>query len=93
MSEETKKSEWSKREIGAFWTQDKGKGKYLSGTIEIDELGVKKKLKVVMFPNKYKDNDRKPDYALYLSSQESQNLKSEEIQSEPKKDEIPESLV
>ena len=58
LEEQNAKSDWSQREMGAFWTRDSAKGKYLSGSIEVDELGVKKKLKVVMFPNRYKDNDK-----------------------------------
>ena len=74
MLEEQKiKSDWQQREIGAFWTKDGSKGKYLSGSIEIDELGVKKKMKVVMFPNRYKDNDKKPDYVLYVSKDNESN--------------------
>ena len=98
LEEQNTKSDWSQREIGAFWTRDSSKGKYLSGSIEVDELGVKKKMKVVMFPNRYKDNDKKPDYVLYVSkdaetassSSESAQVTSEE---NVKKEEIPDSLV
>ena len=31
LEEQAVKSDWSKREIGAFWTRDSAKGKYLSG--------------------------------------------------------------
>lgn len=98
LEEQNNKSDWSKREIGAFWTQESQKGKYLSGQIEIDELGVKKKVKVVMFPNRYKDNDKKPDYVLYLSKDSEQQADSEAKNPEPetkesKKEEIPDSLV
>lgn len=97
LEEQNTKSDWSQREIGAFWTRESSKGKYLSGSIEIDELGVKKKIKVVMFPNRYKDADKKPDYVLYLNKDRevtSDNQeKSKEIQNNPKKDEIPDSLV
>jgi len=100
MLEEQKiKSDWQQREIGAFWTRDSSKGKYLSGSIEVDELGVKKKMKVVMFPNRYKDNDKKPDYVLYVSK-DSESPKSETQDStenssstENKNSEIPDSLV
>ena len=79
LEEQNSKSDWSQREIGAFWTKESAKGKYLSGSIEVDELGVKKKVRVVMFPNKYKDNDKKPDYVLYLSkdSEEKSTLSKE----------------
>jgi len=101
LEEQNTKSDWSQREIGAFWTRDSAKGKYLSGSIEVDELGVKKKMKVVMFPNRYKDNDKKPDYVLYVSKDaessdsSSAEIKSNEkdIQESPKKEEIPDSLV
>jgi uncharacterized protein (DUF736 family) len=91
LEEKNTKSDWSQREIGAFWTKESAKGKYLSGSIEIDELGVKKKIRVVMFPNKYKDNDKKPDYVLYCSkdSEEKPAQKTENAKNE----EIPESLV
>ena len=94
MIEETKtQSDWAQREIGTFWTRESSKGKYLSGSIEIDELGVKKKIKVVMLPNRFKDNDKKPDYVLYLSKDSEKTLEQEPNASELKKEEIPDSLV
>ena len=96
LEEQNTKSDWSQREIGAFWTRDSSKGKYLSGSIEVDELGVKKKMKVVMFPNRYKDNDKKPDYVLYVSkdAEATTTEDSSKNQAEAtKKEEIPDSLV
>jgi len=95
LEEQNTKSDWSQREIGAFWTRDSAKGKYLSGSIEVDELGVKKKMKVVMFPNRYKDNDKKPDYVLYVSKDaETPAPSSTVVEADPvKKEEIPDSLV
>lgn len=94
LEEQSAKSDWQQREIGAFWTKDSTKGKYLSGSIEIDELGVKKKMRVVMFPNRYKDNDKKPDYVLYVSKDtEEAKPKTEESAESDKNTEIPDSLV
>lgn len=95
LEEQNTKSDWSQREIGAFWTRDSAKGKYLSGSIEVDELGVKKKMKVVMFPNRYKDNDKKPDYVLYVSKDAEQPIPSTDTSSEKSQEnsEIPDSLV
>ena len=98
LEEQNTKSDWSQREIGAFWTRESAKGKYLSGSIEIDELGVKKKVKVVMFPNRYKDADKKPDYVLYLNKDKeptpaSQDQPKSNTEDNSKKDEIPDSLV
>tara|TARA_A200000159_G_C7326099_1_gene341050 strand:+ start:714 stop:992 length:279 start_codon:yes stop_codon:yes gene_type:complete len=91
LEEQNSKSDWSQREIGAFWTKESAKGKYLSGSIEVDELGVKKKMRVVMFPNKYKDNDKKPDYVLYMSKDSEEKPQKNEAQ--VKNEEIPETLV
>ena len=94
MLEETKKkSEWSEREMGAFWTQDGQKGKYLTGYVEVDELGVKRKLRVVMFPNRHKANDKAPDYVLYVSKDREPD--TAEVKDPPAEDntELPESLV
>ena len=94
LEEQNAKSDWSQREMGAFWTRDSAKGKYLSGSIEVDELGVKKKLKVVMFPNRYKDNDKKPDYVLYVSKDSpTEEVKKDTEEVGTKKSEIPDSLV
>ena len=96
LEEQNTKSDWSQREIGAFWTRDSAKGKYLSGSIEVDELGLKKKIKVVMFPNRYKDNDKKPDYVLYVSK-DAEATTTEDLSKNnaetTKKEEIPDSLV
>ena len=96
LEEQNTKSDWSQREIGAFWTRDSSKGKYLSGSIEVDELGVKRKMKVVMFPNRYKDNDKKPDYVLYVSK-DAEATTTEDLSKNnaetTKKEEIPDSLV
>lgn len=97
LEEQKVKSDWQQREIGAFWTKDGPKGKYLSGSLEVDELGVKKKMKVVMFPNRYKDKDNKPDYVLYVSKDSEVQAPSSNDESknksEDKKSEIPDSLV
>jgi uncharacterized protein (DUF736 family) len=99
MLEDTVKSnqsnEWKKRELGAFWTKESAKGKYLSGTVEVDELGVKKKIRVVMFPNQYKDSDNKPDYILYTSKDVASNdseAESKTTGSPVTNEEIPDSL-
>lgn len=96
LEEQKVKSDWQQREIGAFWTKDGPKGKYLSGSLEVDELGVKKKMKVVMFPNRYKDKDNKPDYVLYVSKdseiQPSSSTPQPKDESGDKKSEIPDSL-
>ena len=63
-------SEWANREVGALWKRvSKGSGqKYLAGHVKIDELGVEKKLKLIVFQNKYKgENEKAPDLRIYLT--------------------------
>jgi hypothetical protein len=85
-----KSNDWKEREMGAFWTKDGSKGKYLSGTVEVGEGDNKEKIQVVMFPNQYKETDRQPDYILYKSKEMDANASSS---TKVKKEEIPESLV
>ena len=81
LEDNKQKSDWSNREMGAFWTKDGPKGKYLTGNIEIDELGIKKKVKVIVFPNRHKNNDRAPDYVIYKSEDKkpTENVEIEQL--------------
>jgi len=49
-----------------------------------------------MFPNRYKDNDKKPDYVLYVSK-DAEATTTEDLSKNnaetTKKEEIPDSLV
>jgi len=61
-------NEWSKRDIGALWKREGQSQKYLSGYVKVDELGIEKELKIVVFSNKNKNNNEKaPDYRIYIS--------------------------
>jgi len=65
---ETKNSDWAKRDIGALWKREGQNQKYLSGYVKVDELGLERELKIVVFSNKNKNNNEKaPDYRIYVS--------------------------
>jgi len=65
---QTNANEWSKRDIGALWKKEGKNQKYLSGYVKFDELGSEKEVKVVVFANKNKNNNQKaPDYRIYIS--------------------------
>jgi len=72
MSNTNTNTEWSSREVGAFW-KNKGRNTgqtYLSGhiLIEDEETGAKRKMKLIVFPNKFKEeNEKAPDFHVYLS--------------------------
>ena len=52
------------KDIGCLWLNESKNGnKYMAGNVEID--GVKHK--IVVFKNTYKDDEKKPDYRIYLS--------------------------
>jgi uncharacterized protein (DUF736 family) len=86
------KSDWSKRDIGALWKRESSTQKYLSGYVKVDELGIEREVKVVVFSNKNKkDNLKAPDYRIYLSvpkdslqSNTSEIKKSQDSQPESK---------
>lgn len=62
------KNDWSKRDVGALWKRESATQKYLSGYVKVDELGIERELKVIVFSNKNKkDNPKAPDYRIYLS--------------------------
>jgi len=64
----TNKNDWSKRDVGALWKRESATQKYLSGYVKVDELGIERELKVIVFSNKNKkDNAKAPDYRIYLS--------------------------
>ena len=64
-------SEWNDRELGALWKRESRSGSqtYLAGHVVVDELGTEKKLKVVVFSNKNKTNERAPDFRIYKSKE------------------------
>jgi len=53
--------------LGALWKNKNGKDMF-SGVIEIDD----KKTRIVVFANGFKDDDKKPDYIIYLSEDQAQ---------------------
>jgi len=53
--------------IGALWIHEKKGLKYLAGTVEVGG----EKIQVFVFKNKYKKNDKHPDYIIYLPYEDS----------------------
>jgi uncharacterized protein (DUF736 family) len=64
-------NEWRNREIGALWKREsKGSGKkYLAGHVKVNELGTETVLKIVVFPNITKKNEKSPDFVVYVSKE------------------------
>jgi hypothetical protein len=55
---------------GGLWKKTNQYGEYFSGQLEIEGV----KYNFVAYVNRYKDNDRKPDYQLYLTKPQTESL-------------------
>jgi uncharacterized protein (DUF736 family) len=67
MSENTENKEWSNREMGALWVNVKqgSNEKYLTGQVNGE--------KVILFKNKFKDdNPKAPDFRIYKQKDQDQ---------------------
>jgi len=65
MSDKVENKEWTNRELGALWlnVNQKSGEKYLTGQINGE--------KVIMFKNKYKeDNPKAPDFRVYKQKEQ-----------------------
>ena len=83
---ETKNNDWSKRDIGALWKREGQNQKYLSGYVKVDELGLEREVKIVVFSNKNKNNnDKAPDYRIYISKPIEKTEQKNVIDSGPSK--------
>jgi len=67
-----KQTDWKNREVGALWKKAaaNGKSSYCTGYLVTDELGAKTKQRVIMFANKTKNNEKSPDFIIYLSNEQ-----------------------
>ncbi len=74
-------SDWQKRKLGALWRREGKNQNYLAGQITLGEFGVENTYKVVIYTNKYKDqNENSPDFIIYQSKPPSEEGSSPEAQ-------------
>lgn len=82
MSDTKANKEWSDRELGALWlnVNQKTNEKYLTGHINNE--------KVIMFKNKFKeDNPKAPDFRIYKQKDQGTNESAEKkTEEEPEED-------
>ena len=73
MDNNTKESQWKKRERGALWKKEGKSQNYLTGVIKsLDDMGQEVKNKVIVFANKNKTSENAPDFIIYESKDVSQ---------------------
>jgi len=78
MTDKKENKEWDNRELGALWVNVKQgtNEKYLTGAINGE--------KVIIFKNKYKEeNEKAPDFRVYKQQPSNAAAKQEELQEEP----------
>ena len=65
--------------LGAFWKKvDKNNNAYMSGVLDNDAMPHTQKIPVVLFKNTRKEDEKQPDYLLYLSESRESKPKEEE---------------
>jgi uncharacterized protein (DUF736 family) len=63
MSEQKEKINWRECEVGALWKREASDNPHLSGSINIDGT----EHKIFIFKNKFKEEDKHPDYRVYIT--------------------------
>jgi hypothetical protein len=64
--------------IGGLWIKESPKGKFFSGQIEIDG----KKTSIVIFKNSYKEQEKHPDYKIFLSKPREEKPEAPKVEPE-----------
>ena len=79
-------SEWRKRELGALWKKEGKSQKFYSGFVKVNKGQENEKdMRIVIFLNKMKSNDRAPDLIIYESVEKNQETQNH--------DDIPDSFI
>ena len=85
----TKKSEWRERELGALWIKQGNSSKdYMTGHCSVND----EKVSVVVFKNSNKTSDRAPDYVIYKNKPREDSAATESTSSNSS-EEVPELLA
>ena len=82
-------------EIGAFWKRtSRNNMTYLAGHIKVpQEDGTERTEKVVVFSNQNKQNDKQPDYRVYVSNVEKRDNAGTTQSSSPQQSQPTEELL
>lgn len=64
-----------KDRVGAGWLKKGKDGQFVSISLELDN----KKYKLVMFKNKFKNQDNHPDYNIYVSEWKNDAINTDDI--------------
>lgn len=70
------------KSIGALWQKQGERGVYMTGVIEVDG----KQVKLVVFPNSYKKEQKHPDWRIFLSQPREQQVQTPMSNEQPEID-------
>jgi uncharacterized protein (DUF736 family) len=81
----------NKDELGALWKRKSKSGlSFLTGYVKVDDLGIEKEIKVVVFANSKKSNEKAPDYRIYVSKpMDTKELSQDDVVESPKSQKTP----
>ena len=65
--------------IGALWIKSGNNGKFMSGTLSLDDENPNMIVKVLVFKNGYKEEAKHPDYVVYVPAEEIEKASNPEI--------------
>lgn len=83
-------SEWRKREMGALWRKEGKSQQFYSGFIKVNKgTDEEKEVRVVIFLNKMKNNEKAPDLIVYESTEQNASF----ISHDKDHDDIPDSFI
>jgi uncharacterized protein (DUF736 family) len=89
-----KNTEQKNEELGALWKRTSQQGqKYLAGHIKVGEFGEEQTIKVVVFQNGHKNNDKQPDFRMYKSKAPVASVEVSETDTQNKEEQDEESLL
>mgnify|MGYP003115074601 CR=1 FL=1 len=84
------------QELGALWKKESKNGgqKYLAGHITVeDDMGVESKIKVVVFANRDKKNERYPDFRILKAREFQTTAKTETSNTEEVSQSVDEDIL
>lgn len=86
-------NDWKDREVGALWRRNGKSQKYLSGFIKTGDELDPQELRVMIFSNRYKnENEKAPDFVIYQSEPMEQKPAKKAVQTEQVEEEVSENL-
>tara|TARA_B000000557_G_scaffold257453_1_gene250775 strand:- start:3210 stop:3494 length:285 start_codon:yes stop_codon:yes gene_type:complete len=70
MENQNENNDWKDREIGALWRKNGKNQKYLSGYVKLGDELEPQEVRLMVFTNKYKnENEKAPDFVVYQAGE------------------------